>query len=153
MSSHFCAGCFIVCSPEGQFYVLGATDERFKKDVKFPGGTKKKLSLESGDQTLVREFTEETGLIPTAFRRFFVEEENDFRKFFYQITRIESDYDLTYSYHYDGPDGEKLEIHWWPIEEFNRALYSAQRPVFNKILDVLKNDPKFQKNHKPLCEI
>lgn len=125
--------------------VLGATSSRFPNDAKFPGGTNKKCPWETVEQTLVREFGEETGSLTPVEFRLLLDVDDRYLQYFFVITRVEGSFEKVRIF--NETDGDVVVIRWWGLEEFYQQVFKNHEPAFLKLCRALApRVPGFLKN-------
>lgn len=163
MKTHFCAGTIFRFNEEDKtWYVLGLTDMRFQCNVKLPGGTNKNSLWETKEQTLVREFGEETTLTPTHVIEVASEEVEDLTKeaenhtkYFFLILKVRSLDSIPFGFRRDftEPDSQKLEVRWWKIRDFTDSLFQKHEAGFAKaVIAAARIDKKFAEDNKEIVE-
>lgn len=154
---HFAAGIFCQRQMDGNYYILGVTSENFKEaveNVKFPGGTNRNARWEIPEQTLAREFSEETGLTPTRSSLCYVDErDREHHKYFYVVLSVSGEFPLAHVKQTAESDGDQLTTQWWPVEIFSRQLFHNHREAFKLFCQVMvKHDVEFGRRHGRLAE-
>ena len=142
--SYNCAG-FHFVEKDGVYYVVGVVDDRFP-EVKIPGGGGK-ITDKTHDDTLIREFKEETdgALIPTKFKVIHQEEKPGHTKLFFLVTEISGKIYPGEGMQVNEPDGEILTVRLWNIKEFEAKLFRNYRIAFIKAFLAMANlDEKFR---------
>jgi 8-oxo-dGTP pyrophosphatase MutT (NUDIX family) len=149
-SNHFCAGIHFRRAEDGKYVILGVTAKRFPDEVKFPGGTNKNSPWENVDQTLIREITEETGLIPTLYLQIYTEGTGNHLKVFFVCLKVEGQFNGPKTV--KEPDGDELTIRFWDLGDFSRHLFQNHRHAFLLVCRRLSvMDPDFYKHYPDIC--
>lgn len=146
--SHFCAGIYLRQGVNG-WEVLGATSVRFPREVKFPGGTNKHSPWETKEQTLEREYSEETGLKPVKFN-LVLEVDAKYLQYFFVISAVEGEFSGVKST--NETDGDKISVRWWGIDEFFQCSFKNHRPAFLKVCQTLASRVSGFLNNAPSLE-
>ncbi len=147
--SHFCAGIYLRKGTNG-WEVLGATSSRFPNDAKFPGGTNKKCPWETKEQTLVREFGEETGSLTPVDFRLVLDVVGKYLQYFFVITAVEGRFEGVRTF--NETDGDVVTIRWWGLEEFFQQCFANHRPAFLRVCRVLATRVSGFLNNAPSLE-
>jgi len=139
--THFCAGLFF--RQEGEIrYILGLNEctsiDKIGDMNKLPGGTNKNAPWETWEQTLMREFSEETtqdgkdgsGLMPKTFEKACVIPLGNHDKVSYIILEAEGEFGLNEIRTHIEPDGRILRVRWFRIDEFRKKLLPTHKKLF-----------------------
>jgi ADP-ribose pyrophosphatase YjhB (NUDIX family) len=150
MSSHFSGGFYAVKKEDGKYQIVGITSTRFPEEVKLPGGTNKNAQWETPEQTLIREFSEETGLAPVSFLKIHEHLSNGHTKNFFLCTKVEGKLNLEPKRE---PDGDEIVIKLWDLTEFHRHCFKNYRLAFLKgCCELAKTDRDFFFNYTEICQ-
>ena len=131
-SDHFCGGVMFK-QEAGKWYVLSVTSNRFPESVKIPGGTNQNARWETKEQTLLREFPEETSYTVVDYVHdavHMISCDNGHTKNFYLITKASGKLAIGESKTVNEPDGDVLTVRWIELSEFIAKLYMVQREAF-----------------------
>lgn len=145
----FSAGMFVVRDPKtGNWYVLGRTSKK-DKSARFIGGCEEpELNEASPEETLVREFLNESRRYNPHKHKIILElpKSKTHTQYFYFIEEAAGEVDFTYKAEGPEPDGEYIFISWFKLTDFVASVNprSSHAKALNALLVYLaKNDPNF----------
>lgn len=155
-AKHFSAGIYLVRRTDGsgKYDIIGVTSKRFPNDVKLPGGTNENAPWENENETLIREFAEETGLCPRSFACLYstpIVGKNDHVQHFFIVKEATGKFDGPKTV--KEPDQDELTVRWWELGEFEEHLFRNHRIAFLKACRVLLGaDRTFHSNYPKIAQ-